>query len=103
MREQPVRKVDEEDPHEALGREIAAKEARKLRARQEGDRSIWYGLGMMGLIGWSVAIPTLLGIAVGVWIDIRWPSRFSWTLMLLFLGVVLGCLNAWLWVKRESS
>jgi len=92
-----------EKSHEALGRNVAAREARKLRARREKDGSVWFGLGMMGIVGWSVAIPTLLGIALGVWIDIRWPSRFSWTLMLLFAGVVLGCLNAWHWVKRESK
>jgi ATP synthase protein I len=22
--------------------------------------------------------------------------------MLLFIGVIVGCLNAWYWVKRES-
>lgn len=73
-----------------------------MKGRREKDRSIWFGLGMFGLIGWSVAIPTLIGVAVGIWIDNTWPSRFSWTLMLLFNGVILGCVNAWYWVKRES-
>ncbi len=73
-----------------------------MKGRREKDRSIWFGLGMFGLIGWSVAIPTLIGVAVGIWIDTTWPSRFSWTLMLLFIGVILGCVNAWHWVKRES-
>ena len=81
---------------------IGAKEARKLKARHAPNRGLWFGLGMFGLVGWSVAIPTLLGVAVGIWIDITWPSRFSWTLMLLLLGVILGCLNAWYWVTRES-
>lgn len=88
---------------EELGRKVSAKETRKMKARREKDRSVWFGLGMFGLVGWSVAIPTLIAVAVGVWIDLRWPSRFSWTLMLLFVGVVLGCMNAWYWVKRESG
>ena len=57
---------------------------------------------MFGLVGWSVALPTVLFIALGAWIDSRFPSRHSWTLMLLFVGVVIGCLNAWFWIKRES-
>lgn len=85
-----------------LERAVAAKQERKSRARQEGERSAWFGLGMFGLVGWSVAVPTLLGIAIGLWIDERWPSRFSWTLMLLVLGVAMGCLNAWWWVQREG-
>jgi ATP synthase protein I len=87
---------------EALRQTVGAKEARKLKARRERPRELWFGLGMFGLVGWSVAIPTVLGVALGVWIDVTWPSRFSWTLMLLFVGVVLGCLNAWYWVQRES-
>jgi ATP synthase protein I len=81
---------------------VAGKEARKLRARREKERSIMFGLGMFGLVGWSVAIPTLIGIAVGIWIDRTYPGPYSWTLMFLVIGVALGCLNAWYWVKRES-
>jgi ATP synthase protein I len=87
---------------EDLEKQVGAKASRKMKGRREKDRSIWFGLGMFGLIGWSVAIPTLIGVAVGIWIDTTWPSRFSWTLMLLFIGVILGCVNAWHWVKRES-
>ena len=94
------------DRHHArteLEREVATKQGRKLQARQQGERSAWFGLGMFGLVGWSVSVPALAGIALGLWIDQRWPSRFSWTLMLLVLGVAVGCLNAWWWVQRESS
>jgi ATP synthase protein I len=89
--------------HEKLTRTVGQKEERRLRARREKHRSVWFGVGMFGIIGWSVAIPTLLGVALGVWVDRTWPSRFSWTLMLLFVGIVLGCLNAWHWVKRENE
>jgi ATP synthase protein I len=81
---------------------VGTKENRKIRARQEEDRGVWFGLGMFGLVGWAVAIPALIGIAAGIWIDKRWPSPYSWTLMLLVIGIVVGCLNAWYWVRRES-
>jgi ATP synthase protein I len=82
---------------------VSEKAARKLRARREGDRGIWFGLGMMGLVGWSVTVPTVLGIAVGVWLDHRGTDAgdVSWTLTGLVVGVVLGCLNAWFWIQRE--
>ncbi len=96
----------EEKKTEETGRKMATvierETRRKISAREETDRSIWFGMGMFGIIGWSVAIPTLLGTAVGVWIDRNWPSSYSWTLMLLFLGLILGCLNAWHWVNKES-
>jgi ATP synthase protein I len=82
---------------------VGAKEDRKIRARRERDRGVWFGLGMFGLVGWSVAIPTVISIGLGSWIDAKWPGPYSWTLMCLIMGVLVGCLNAWYWVKRESK
>jgi ATP synthase protein I len=93
---------DRQDARGELGGRIARQTRRKLRARQHRDRSTWFGLGMYGLVGWSVVMPTLLGVAAGVWIDGRWPGRFSWTLMLMLGGLLLGCWNAWYWVSLEQ-
>jgi ATP synthase protein I len=81
---------------------IGRKAERKMKARERHHGGLLFGLGMFGLVGWAVAVPTILGIALGVWLDTRFPSDISWTLTFLFLGVVLGCLNAWYWVKKES-
>ncbi len=88
---------------EALDRIIRSKALRKIRAKRDGAQGIWKNLGMMGLIGWSVAIPSLLGAALGLWLDSRFPGNVSWTLTILLLGLVLGCVNAWHWVRRESE
>jgi len=88
---------------ECFGRAVECKAARKERARRGVGKGVWFGLGMMGLVGWSVAGPTLAGIALGMWIDRRWPSPISWTLTLLLCGLVAGCITAWYWVKRESG
>lgn len=87
---------------ERVGETIGRKAERKLKARGSPNRGVWFGLGMFGLVGWSVAVPTVAGIALGIWLDANLPSRFSWTITLLFVGAVLGCLNAWYWVERES-
>ena len=58
---------------------------------------------MFGMVGWSVTVPTLLGLGLGVWIDSRYGGQYSWTLMLMILGLVTGLLNAWYWVQRESQ
>jgi len=90
-------------PEEGLKREVVSQEARKIAARRQADRSVWFGLGMFGLVGWSIAIPALVGIAIGAWIDAHWPSPVSWTLMLLFVGVVVGCVTAWRWISQEQA
>jgi ATP synthase protein I len=93
------RPSEDEAFHHAVGR----KANRKLRARSQKDRSPWFWLGMFGLVGWSVALPLVLGVVAGAWLDQRFNGRISWTLTLLFVGAALGCWTAWHWVKRESS
>ena len=81
---------------------VGIKVARKLAARRDTAPGVWFGLGMMGLIGWSVALPTLLGAALGVWLDGRFPGAHSWTLALLVAGLVIRCFNGWHWVAKED-
>ena len=90
-------------PKPSLSQEVGAKAVRKLRARRHSRRTVWFGLGMMGLIGWSVVVPTLLGAALGIWLDKRHPDNHSWTLTLLIAGLVLGCWVAWHWVARQDK
>ena len=111
-----------------LPAQIARKADRKLRARAAGSPEPWFGLGLFGMIGWSVALPAVLGALLGLWLDrahpgrFSWtlsvalpavlgallglwldhahPGRFSWTLSLLLGGLTLGCIAAWQWVDR---
>jgi len=85
-----------------VAHDVGRKTARRQRAEREADRSVWFSLGLFGLVGWSVVVPTLIGVALGVWIDERWPGRVSWTLTLLVIGVALGCANAWRWIREET-
>lgn len=85
-----------------LARKVGQQAARKLKARRDGAPGVWSGLGMMGLVGWSVVVPTLLGAALGLWLDHRHADGHSWTLALLVAGLTLGCLNAWHWVAKED-
>lgn len=81
---------------------IDDKTQRKLKARHT-RKQVWFALGMFGMVGWAVTLPTLMGIALGLWVDRQVDSPYSWTLMLLAVGLALGCWNAWYWVKKESQ
>ena len=99
MSDQPPKQAQSEPTFAGL---VGAKAARKLKARKS-TQGVWFGLGMMGLIGWSVVVPTLLGAALGIWLDAHYPGSHSWTLALLVAGLCLGCLNAWYWVAKEDK
>jgi ATP synthase protein I len=86
---------------EEFARSVGVKARRTLKARRWTDREVWFGLGVSGIIGWAVTVPMMLMTAVGVWLDRRVPVPFSWTLTMLGVGIVVGCLDAWFWIGRE--
>ena len=90
------------DVRSALAEQIGAKATRKLKARRS-TQGVWFGLGMMGLIGWSVVVPTLIGAALGVWVDSNHPGPHSWTLALMIIGLAIGCVNAWYWIVQQDK
>lgn len=94
-------KASQNEP--TLAVQVSAKASRKLKARRHGTPGVWFGLGMMGLIGWSVVVPTLIGAAFGLWLDKHHPGTHSWTLALLVAGLTIGCFNAWHWVAKEEK
>jgi ATP synthase protein I len=92
------------DERRSFAGEVQARADRKLKALRAGPTNIWPGLGMLGVIGWSVAVPTLLGVLLGRWLDGGHPRPVgSWTLMMLFAGLGVGCANAWYWIAKEQA
>lgn len=91
-------------PEEEFQRIVVGKSRRRDRAKRRHDESIWSYLGTFGLVGWTVAVPTLLGLAFGLFLDRRLsdPAGRSYTITFLVLGVAVGCGLAWYWVRRES-
>lgn len=87
----------------ALQQTIGRKAARREQARREGRHTVWFGFGMFGLVGWAVAVPILASVALGRWLDARYPTGPSWTMTGLLFGAVLGSANAWWWVRRTGA
>ncbi len=79
--------------------QVRMQAARKLKMKRDPGQSVWSGLGVTGVIGWGIVVPTLLGAGLGLWLDDRYPSSRSWTLALILAGLAIGCLNAWHWVS----
>lgn len=94
-------RADGHDHAKRLTRAVDTKAPRKLAARRGGPPPVLAGLGVFGLVGWSVAVPTVLGALLGAWLDAQGGSQRSWTLALLVGGLTLGCLNALAWIGRE--
>ena len=88
---------------EQFSDQIGRKEERKIKGRRDRRKSPLFWVGMFGLVGWAVAMPTALGIWLGVKLDQWYPGPPSWTLTGVLVGLGVGCLTAWVWVKREIT
>lgn len=88
---------------DSFQRAVGDKAQRKLRAGRGRRHNPLSGFGLFGIVGWSVAVPALLGILLGLWLDRHHPGRRSWTLTCFVAGLLLGCWNAWYWVRKESK
>ena len=98
-----IRDSDSQEEEAFFSRKVGEQEKRKLNAQKRTIQGVWFGLGMMGLVGWSVVVPTLAGAGLGIWIDRHYPGSHSWTLALLIAGLCIGCANAWHWVAKEDK
>jgi ATP synthase protein I len=85
----------DEDPMVNETRRRSERHARWLR---EGDMSVGRRLAQIGVLGWIIVAPTLLGMFIGRWIDARFETGVFWTAPLMMLGLLLGGWSAWKWM-----
>ncbi len=92
--------TQEPDNHERLSDAVKTRQERRERWQREGERSIGQNLAMIGVLGWTIVLPTLLGLFAGRWLDRQFHMGIFWTLGLLVVGLAAGCMLAW---KRMHS
>jgi ATP synthase protein I len=71
------------------------RDMRRYRAREPSERSFWRSLGVLGSVGWPIALLMVAGAWTGSWLDRRWDTGVRLTLMLVFAGAILGGSVAW--------
>lgn len=89
--------------HDPASDEIGRRAKRMKAAREHPGPSPLRGIGTFGMIGWSVAVPAVVGAFLGLWLDRVAPQAFSWTIALIVAGVLLGGVLAWRWVQKEGG
>ena len=95
---QPTDKTTRTDPRAAVRRDSA-----RLARREKGHRSFWQSLGVLGMVGWPIAIGSVGGSLLGRLLDVRFQTGVRYTLMLMTAGVLLGCFAAWKSVTQKHD
>ena len=91
------------EDRDSSAEDIGRRARRMKEARDNPGSSPLRGVGAFGIIGWSIAVPSVGGVFLGLWLDRVAPQDFSWTIALLLGGVVVGALIAWNWIGKEGG
>jgi len=93
--------TQEPDNHEKLSEAVKTRQERRELWAREGERSLGQNLAMIGVLGWTIVLPTLLGLFAGRWLDRTLHMGIFWTLGLLVAGLAAGCVLAWKRMHNE--
>lgn len=75
---------------------------RLRRSRSKRKESALLGFSVFGIVGWSIAVPTVAGALLGHWLNQVAPQKFSWTIALILGGVVVGVIIAIRWLSKVT-
>lgn len=74
---------------------------RAERGREDPEPSLGARLGQIGVLGWTIVVPTLLALLLGRWLDRQMESGVFFTAPMIMLGAGAGLYFAWKWMHRE--
>ena len=94
-------KAPSPDDQDGLVQGARLRSERHRRWLSEGEPSVGRRLAQIGVLGWMIVVPGLLGLALGHWLDGRLHTGIFWSAPLLLLGLGLGCWSGWKWIERS--
>ena len=80
---------------------VKRRRERRAEHERDGDSSFWGSVGMMGTIGWSVSVPTALGVLAGRWLDGRLGSAHVFMVFFMLVGLGIGCVTSWRLISEK--
>jgi len=91
---------DQNAPADRLADAARRAATRSREARDNPEPSLGARLGQIGILGWTIVVPTLLGLFAGRWLDHRLGSGIFFSAPLMIVGIVIGFWSAWKWMHR---
>lgn len=89
-----------EEPDDLVGT-VRHERQRQQRWLREGEPSLVRFIGQIGVLGWLIVAPILIGLFIGRWLDHKFGSGIFWSAPLLLVGVAVGCWSGWRWMHRQ--
>ena len=75
---------------------------REAEGRADPEPSLGARLGQIGVLGWTIIVPTLLFLFLGRWLDRIFGTGIFFSAPLLMIGAAIGFWSAWRWMHRQG-
>ena len=75
---------------------------REAEGRADPEPSLGARLGQIGVLGWTIVVPTLLLLFLGRWLDRSFGTGIFFSAPLLMIGAAIGFWSAWRWMRRQG-
>ena len=75
--------------------------ARETLAHDDAEPSLGARLGQIGILGWAIVVPTLLGVLLGRLADRTFDTGVFFTAPAIMIGAAIGLHAAWRWMHRQ--
>jgi ATP synthase protein I len=90
-----------DEPHERMEQAALRAAKRAQAAGDEREPSFVARLGQIGVLGWAIVAPVLIGVVIGRWLDRTFDTGVFFSAPLIMLGAAAGLWTAWRWMHRQ--
>jgi len=91
----------DESGDDAMTSAVRQQYERQREWQHEGEPSMARYVGQIGVLGWIIVAPTLIGLFIGRWLDHALGTGIFWSAPLLGIGLIMGCWSAWKWMQKQ--
>ena len=86
-----------------LARAAQTAAEREAAGRADPEPSLGARLGQIGILGWTIVLPTLLCLFLGRWLDRMFGTGIFFSAPLLMAGAAFGFWSAWRRRHRQGG
>jgi ATP synthase protein I len=90
----------DDDPLAVAARRAATRDE---EGRRVGEPSLGSRLAQIGVLGWAIVVPALIGAFAGRWLDRRFATGIFFSAPAIMLGAAIGFHTAWKWMHRSRG
>lgn len=85
-------------PEDRLAEAARRAAERSKEGADDPEPSLGARLGQIGILGWTIIVPILVGLLIGRWLDRQFATGIVFSAALIMVGAAIGMWSAWKWM-----